>query len=155
MVHTNKKKVCLIASSGGHFEQIRMLRTLESKYDLYYVTESTQYSEKNKQTYYLKQVNRRELLFLITMIIIFIQSLVIFIKEKPDIIISTGAMSVIPTFFLGKVFGKKLIFIESFAKVNSPTLTGKLLYKFSDIFIVQWESLKKFYPKSIFFGSIY
>ena len=43
---------------------------------------------------------------------------------------------------------KKLIYIESFAKVTSPTLTGKLLYKYADQFYVQWESMKEFYPKS-------
>ena len=56
---------------------------------------------------------------------------------------------------IGKLFKKKLIFIESFAKVNSPTLTGKLLYKFADQFYVQWEQMKEHYPNAIFKGGIY
>ena len=85
----------------------------------------------------------------------FIYSLYIFLKERPDIIISTGALSVIPTFFIGKLFKKKLVFIESFAKIESPTKTGKLLYKFTDVFIVQWSEMKKIYPNAIYLGSIY
>ena len=50
---------------------------------------------------------------------------------------------------------KKLIYIESFAKVNSPTLSGKLLYKFADVFYVQWESMIDIYPKARFIGYIY
>ena len=51
--------------------------------------------------------------------------------------------------------GKKLIYIESFAKVTSPTETGKLLYKFADQFYVQWKPMLKFYPKAIYLGGIY
>ena len=70
-------------------------------------------------------------------------------------IISTGAMAVIPMFILGQIFNKKLIYIESFAKSDSPTLTGKFIYKFADLFIVQWESMKKYYPQAVMLGSIY
>ncbi len=57
--------------------------------------------------------------------------------------------------FLAKLFGKKLIYIESFARVYDGSKTGKLLYKYADLFIVQWESLKEVYPKAIYGGSIY
>jgi len=56
---------------------------------------------------------------------------------------------------IAKLFRKKIIFIESFAKVNSPTLTGKLVYKFADEFYVQWYSMLNIYPKAIFKGGIY
>ena len=52
-------------------------------------------------------------------------------------------------------FGKKLVYIESFAKISSPTETGKFLYKFADRFYVQWKSMKKFYPNAIYLGGIY
>ena len=54
-----------------------------------------------------------------------------------------------------KIAGKRLIYIESFAKVTSATLTGKLLYKFADQFYVQWKSMLKVYPKAIYLGGIY
>ncbi|WP_368431051.1 hypothetical protein [Weissella confusa] len=50
---------------------------------------------------------------------------------------------------------KKIIFIESYAKSNSPTLTGKIVYRFADMFIVQWEEMKHIYPKALYLGSIY
>ena len=79
----------------------------------------------------------------------------IYLKEKPDVIICTGVLAMIPMCLLMKIFGKELIYIESFAKVTSPTETGKLLYKYADQFYVQWESMKEFYPRAICLGGIY
>lgn len=151
------KKICFIASTGGHFEQLMMLKPLMNKYDSFIVTEKTEYSVTKGDTklYYLKQVNRNEKAFTIKMISNSIKAMKIFLKERPDIIISTGALATIPMCIIAKVFRKKLIFIESFAKVNSPTLTGKLLYKFADQFYVQWEEMLKIYPKAIYKGGIY
>ena len=61
----------------------------------------------------------------------------------------------IPMCLLCKLWGGKLIYIESYAKVNSPTETGKLLYRFADQFYVQWETMLKFYPKAKCIGGIY
>lgn len=152
------KKICLISSSGGHFEQLLMLRKLSEDYDLFIVTEKTKYNKKDKKIdYYVQQVNRKEILFLLKMIGIFFKSLYIFIKEKPDVIISTGVLAAIPMLFIGHAFKKKVIFIESFAKIDSPTLTGKLIYKYkiADRFYVQWESMLKYYPNAVYKGGIY
>lgn len=151
------KKICFTASSGGHFEQLMMLKPLMDKYDSFIVTEKTDYSVMNndRKVYYLGQINRSEKTFIFKMIINSFKSLKIFIKEKPDIVISTGALSTIPICILSKIFRKKVIFIESFAKVTSPTLTGKLVYKFADQFYVQWEQLKEYYPDAICKGGIY
>ena len=64
-------------------------------------------------------------------------------------------LATVPLCLLCKLLGKKLVFIESYAKVNTPTLTGKLLYPFADRFYVQWEELLEFYPKAIFTGGVY
>lgn len=150
------KKICFIASSGGHFEQLMMLNPLMEKYDAFIVTEKTNYSVKvNKKIYYLKQVNRHGLKVIPNMILNSLRSIKIFIKEKPDFIISTGALAVIPMCIIAKVFKKKIIFIESFAKIKSPTLTGKLIYKFADQFYIQWESMREFYPNAVYKGGIY
>ena len=151
------KKICFIASSGGHFEQLMMLKPLMKKYDSLIVTEKTNYSLSNSEfnTYYLHQVNRREKSFIFRMIGNSLKTLKILISERPDAVISTGALATIPMCLFGKIFGKKIIFIESFAKVNSQTLTGKLVYKFADQFYVQWDEMKKFYPNAICKGGIY
>ena len=57
--------------------------------------------------------------------------------------------------YIGKLFGKKVIFIESFGKRTSPTLSGRLVYPIASIFIVQWKTMLKFYPKAKYFGGIY
>ena len=76
-------------------------------------------------------------------------------KEKPDLIISSGAAVAVPFFYIGKLMGAKLIYIEVFDRIDKPTLTGKLVYPIADKFIVQWEEAKKVYPKAINFGSIF
>jgi len=76
-------------------------------------------------------------------------------NEKPDIIISTGAAVAIPFFYFGKLFKSKTVYIEVFDRIDVPTVTGKLVYPVSDIFIVQWEEMKKVYPKAINLGGIF
>lgn len=151
------KKVCFIASTGGHFEQLMMLKPLMNKYESFIVTEKTDYSvaRNSKKIYYLNQVNRNEKTFIFKMILNSFNTFSIFMKEKPDVIISTGALATIPMCLLAKIFKRKLIFIESFAKVNSPTLTGRLLSKFADQFYVQWKDMLKVYPNAIYKGGIY
>ena len=151
------KKICFAASSGGHFEQLMMLKPLMDKYDSFIITEKTDYSviKDNRKVYYLRQVNRNEKVFIFKMTENTFKSLKVFIKEKPDIVISTGALATIPICLLSKLFRKKVIFIESFAKVTSPTLTGKFIYKFADQFYVQWEQMKEHYPDAICKGGIY
>ncbi|MEK5382452.1 PssD/Cps14F family polysaccharide biosynthesis glycosyltransferase [Niallia sp. FSL W8-0635] len=150
-------KLCFTASSGGHLEQIMMLRPIMEKYDSVILTEKTNYKFNSIgiDSYLVPQINRKELSFIIKFIYIIIISLNIYIKEKPDVIISTGALSTVPICIIAKIFKKKIVFIESFSKINSSTLTGKLMYKYADLFIVQWEELKELYPKATYGGGIY
>lgn len=152
-----KLKICFAASSGGHYEQLMMLKPLMEKYESFIVTEKTLYkaSVKEKKIYYMHQVNRRENMFTIWMLMNLVRSLFIMMRERPNVVITTGVLAMIPISLLVKLTGGKLIYIESFAKVTSPTKTGKLLYKFADQFYVQWEPMKKIYPNAIFLGGIY
>ncbi|MBQ8555349.1 MAG: polysaccharide biosynthesis protein [Clostridia bacterium] len=153
-----RKKVAFIASSGGHLEQLLMLRPLMARYDSCLITERTDYKapSADQKTYHLSQVNRHEALFLPKMIGIACKSLWILLKERPDVVITTGALCVVPLCLMAKVlFGKKLVYIESFARVTSGNITGKFLYRFADRFYVQWESMLKVYPKALYLGGIY
>ena len=151
------KKLCFAASSGGHFEQILMLKPLMEKYDSFLITEKTTYKTdvKGKKLYYLHQVNRKERMFPLEMIGNSFRSLWIFIKERPDVVITTGVLAMIPMCLLAKIFKRKLIYIESFAKVTTPTETGKLMYKYADQFYVQWPQMIEVYPQAIYLGGIY
>lgn len=150
-------KLCLAASSGGHLEEVMCLKDWFSNHDICLVTEyvNNVQIDKNINIHYLKQVNRKELAVGLNLLVNLYKSLVIVGKEKPDVIISTGALSTIPLCVAAKLFRKKIVYIESFARVDSPSLTGKFMYKISDLFIVQWPELKKFYPNSILTGGIF
>lgn len=157
MTNNKKLKIVFAASSGGHFEQLLMLKPLMEKYDSFLVTEKTEYGsgKLDIKTYYVGQINRKELLFIPKLIANSFKALTIIIKEKPDVMITTGVLATIPLALLMKVFKKKLIYIESFAKVTSKTLSGKLLYRHADRFYVQWEEMLKLYPDAIYKGGIY
>lgn len=150
-------KIGFAASSGGHYEQMLMLQPLMDKYNSFIVTEETPYNTtiKGKKSYFLKQINRREKTVIFKLIYNFYSSLKIFFKEKPDVIISTGVLVTVPLCLIAKIFRKKLIYIESFAKSTSATKTGKLMYKLADKFYVQWDSMKTVFPNSEFLGGIY
>lgn len=150
-------KICFAASSGGHFEQLMTLKKLMKKYDSFILTEKISYQIADPEipAHYILQVNRKELLFIPKMIWNTWLSFLIFLREKPEVIICTGVLSTIPMCLIGKVFHKKLIYIESFAKVETSTETGKLMYKFANQFYVQWKQMLKIYPEAIYKGGIY
>ena len=153
----DKKKICFAASSGGHYEQILMLKPLMEKYDSFLLTERTDYNAEVKgvRTYFLRQVNRKEKMFIPVMLLNTLRTIFIYAKERPDVVITTGVLAVLPMCLLSKLMRKKLIYIESFAKVNTPNESGKLLYKYADRFYVQWESMLKVYPNAVYLGGIY
>ena len=150
-------KICFTASAGGHFEQILQLKPLMQKFDSFILTEKTPYETYNcdAKTYRLKKTAPSDFLYPFWIAVIAIRSVLIFIKEKPDLVISTGVMATIPICLTAKIFKKKVIYIESFAKVTSPTRTGNFLYRFADKFYVQWEQMLEVYPEATYLGGIY
>jgi len=75
--------------------------------------------------------------------------------EKPDVVITTGAGIAVFFCVFAKLLGAKLIFIESMAKIERPTLTARFLYPFADLFIVQWPNLLRFFPRARFEGRFF
>ena len=152
------KKVLMVASSGGHMEELTRLKKVISKYDCCWVTEKNDfqtYGKEHEVNYYVMQINRRELLFPIKLLILFVKAFIIILKEKPDCVISTGALISYPFCRIAKWMGKKVIFIESFARVNELSLTGRLLYNHVNRFIVQWPELSREYEKAVVGGGIF
>lgn len=153
MRNKRKPRLCLVSSSGGHWEQLQMLQPLIEKYDGFMVTEKTQFEANAK--YFMKQTDLKDKLMPIKMIYNGIYTLYIWAKERPDFVITTGTMVAYPFYILAVLFNKKFIFIETFGRANMPTVAGKKMEKHSDLFIVQWESQKKFYKKAIYGGCLY
>ena len=156
-----KKRVMFISSMGGHLNELLMLKPLFDKYDYHIVTEKT------KTTKYLKDDYNKKVSYLVygtkKLLIIYpfillinsIISLILFIKYRPKYIITTGTHTAGPMCCIGKIFGSKIIYIETFASINNGSQTGKLIYKFADLFVVQWESMLSVYPKATFGGWIF
>lgn len=142
-------KVCLVGSSGGHLTHLYMLKDFWKDKDRFWVTfdkedaRSILENEKVIPCYYPTNRNIKNLIkntFL---------AIKVLLKEKPDLIISSGAAVAVPFFYIGKILGAKLVYIEVFDRIDKPTVTGKLVYPIADKFIVQWEEQKKVYPKAI------
>lgn len=150
-------KVGLISSSGGHWEELMCLSKLDEKYEVFYVTEKGGQSQETTVSpiYEVNQINRHEKKFLNNFLKLVINAWGILKEEKPDVVITTGALMSYPFCLLTKIKGGKVIYIESFARVHNKSLTGRLVYPFADLFLVQWEEMKCIYPKAEFLGSIF
>ena len=156
-----KKRVMFISSMGGHLNELLMLKPLFDKYEYHIVTEKTKTTkylkdEYNKKISYL-MYGTKKLLLLYPFILLInsIKSLLLFIKYRPKYIITTGTHTAGPMCCIGKIFGSKIIYIETFASINKGSETGKIIYKFADFFVVQWESMLSIYPKATYGGWIF
>lgn len=148
-------KVCLVGSSGGHLTHLYMLKPFWENKDRFWVTfdkEDARSKLKHEKMYGCYYPTNRSLKALIKNTFLAIKVLR---NEKPDVIISSGAAVAVPFFYIGKLMGCKLVYIEVFDRFDKPTVTGKLVYPIVDKFIVQWEEQKKVYPKAINLGSIF
>ncbi|QZO08499.1 PssD/Cps14F family polysaccharide biosynthesis glycosyltransferase [Enterococcus raffinosus] len=148
-------KVCLVGSSGGHLTHLYLLKPFWQNEERFWVTfekEDAISVLKNEKMYPCYYPTNRNLKNLIKNTFLAVK---ILRKEKPDLIISSGAAVAVPFFYLGKLFGSKTAYIEVFDRIDKPTLTGRLVYPVTDKFIVQWEEMKKVYPKAINLGGIY
>lgn len=148
-------KVCLVGSSGGHLTHLYMLKPFWQEKERFWVTFDKQDAASllsGEQVYHCYFPTNRNIKNLIRNTILAWKVLG---KEKPDLIVSSGAAVAVPFFYLGKLFGAKTVYIEVFDRIDKPTLTGKLVYPVADRFIVQWEEMKQVYPKAINLGSIF
>mgnify|MGYP000968442780 CR=1 FL=1 len=155
MKKENKLKVCLVGSSGGHLTHLYMLKPFWKDKERFWVTfdkEDSRSILKNEKKYWCCFPTNRNVKNLIRNTFLAIK---ILIKEKPDLIVSTGAAPAIPFFYIGKLFGAKLVYIEVYDRIEKPTITGKVVYPISDLFVLQWEEQKKFYPKGKVLGGLF
>lgn len=155
-----KVDVMLISSVGGHLTQLSQLFPLMKTYRCCLVTEAIPMTKDYKMKYehveYLLYGTRNYLFsYLFKFTFNILKSFWLYLKYRPEIIITTGTHTAVPMCYIAHLFGKKVVFIESFAKKDSANLSGKLVYPIADVFLVQWESMLKVYPKAICIGGIY
>lgn len=153
------KKVMFISSMGGHLSELMQLNF--ENYDYSVVTEKTDSNKdlKNKykdKVYYLLYGTRKTpIRYFFILLFNFFKSLYLFLKLKPEVIVTTGTHTAVAMCYIARIFRKKVIWIETFANRSSKTLAGRLVYPIANTFVVQWEEMKKLYPKAVYWGWIY
>lgn len=156
-----KRNVLFISSTGGHLDELMQLKPLFDKYNYHIITEKTKSNIKLKEKYkdkinYLVYGTKlHKFTYIFKLLYNCFKSLYFYIKFHPDYIITTGTHTAGPMCCIGKIFGSKIVYIETFANSETKSVTGKMVYKFADLFIVQWEDMLKLYPKAKYGGWIY
>ena len=156
-----KRKVLFISSTGGHLDELLQLAPLFEKYEYNIITEKDAANEKLKKTYgdklYFLPYGTRAKLFtyIFKYFYLCLKTIYYYFKIRPKCIVTTGTHTAGPMCIIGKIFGSKVIFIETFANRTSGTVAGRLVYPIADTFVVQWEEMHKVYPKSVCWGWIY
>ncbi len=156
-----KKRVLFISSCGGHLTELLKLEPCFNKYNYHIITEKNKATTflkedyPNKVNYLLYGTRHNMLIYPFILLINCFIALFYYIKYHPQYIVTTGAHTAGPMCCIGKIFGSKIIYVETFANIYTKTVTGKLIYKFADLFIVQWPSMTKIYPKATYGGWIF
>ena len=158
------KKVLFISSTGGHLEELMQLKSMFNDYDYHIITERTK-SNLSLKKKYPKRVNYlvfgtyttfiKKIIYPFKLMYNTIKSFILYLIIRPKYIISTGTHTAGPMCLIGHIFGSKIIFIETFANSSTRSRTGNLVYKFADLFIVQWESMLELYPNATYGGWIF
>lgn len=146
-------KIALVCSHGGHLTELLYLMEAFQGHDIFFVTYDNIRTRNLKYRKYLFP-NFGEKPY--KMLLNLPKIINILLKEKPDVIVSNGAEIAIPFFYLGKLLRKKTLFIECYTRIDTPTVTGKMVYPVSDTFLVLWpEMLEKYGKKAQYYGGIF
>ncbi len=140
-------KICLVCSKGGHFEEMAQLMDAFSGHNCLIVTHSSDIKQDIENIYYVK-FKKGKIASRIMVLYTFVEAIKILLNEKPDVIVTTGSGVVaIPFCYVGKMLRIKIIYIESLARIETPSAGGKFIFPIADLFLVQWTPLLKIYGK--------
>lgn len=151
----NNPKICLVGSSGGHLTQLYDLKDWWQSCPHFWVTfkkedaTSLLEGESVEWCHYPTNRNFRNLVRNLAL------ALKILRRERPDVVISTGAGAAVPFFWIAKMLRIRTVFIEVYDRISNPTLTGRMVYPIADLFVVQWDELKTTYPKAVNIGRLF
>ena len=147
-------KICLAASAGGHTSQLLKLAESWNGYDVFCVTTTEVVLEKLAEfgpVYVVGECNRQHLWRVVKVLS---RCIAIVFKERPDVVISTGAAAGCILCFLGKMRGATVIWVDSITNVERMSLSGRMVRHIADLFLVQWPDLVNRYEKVEFVGSL-
>jgi UDP-N-acetylglucosamine:LPS N-acetylglucosamine transferase len=147
-------KICLAASAGGHMSQLLKLSSCWEGQDVFWVTTTEVLKsklEKVGKIYVVGECNRQHLL---KVLVVLVRSIRIILRERPDVVISTGAAVGCIICFLGKITGAKIVWVDSITNVDRLSLSGRLVWHIADLFLTQWQQLAEQYKNIEYAGKI-
>ncbi len=154
MNNRKKLRICLAASAGGHISQLLKLAESWKGHETFCVTTTEVVREKLSRfgaVYVVGECNRQHLLRVVKVLM---RCIKIMVKEKPDVVLSTGAAAGCLLCLLGKILGAKVIWIDSITNVERISLSGRMVRCVADLFLVQWPELAGQYKKVEFVGTV-
>ena len=147
-------KIALVCSHGGHLTQVDMLAPAFAGHECFLVTyrcARTEAMAARGRTYLLANIGTNP----VHMALAFLQALRIMLRERPGVVVSTGSEIAIPFSWVGKLLGARVVYIETWSRIHTRSGTGPLVYPVTDLFLVQWPDVLRFYgPKARYAGSI-
>lgn len=148
-------KLCLVASAGGHLLQMVQLRPFWGAHSRFWVTfdkdDAKSLLEEERVLFAFHPTNRNLINFFRNLILAWS----VLGRERPDMVLSTGAGVAVPFLLVGRVLGMKTVYVESVTRIRDLSLSGKLIYHFVHLFFVQWAELAARYPKSVYGGRVF
>ncbi len=144
-------KICIVSSCGGHLTEVRALRPAYSAHEHFYVLNDRipLPDDMVGRTYFIRHAERDW-----RVVLNVFEALRILVRERPNLILSTGAGPVVPFALVGKLLGIPTLFVETIARITRPSLTGRIMYRLADRFVFQWPSLARFFPDGICGGPV-
>ena len=145
-------KICIVSSCGGHLTEVRCLKPAYEAYEHFYVLNDKAIlpADMRDRTYFIAH-SERDKKFIFNLW----EAFQILCKEKPDVILSTGAGPVVPFELVGRLFfGVRVVFVETITRIHAPSLTGKIMYHLAHCFYYQNIELKRFFPRGIYGGTL-
>jgi hypothetical protein len=144
--------VCVVCSAGGHLtEALGALAASDAP--RYFVTYGEPHARERlsgEEAYYVVDPHTSLVGYMLNAW----QSIVLLIKKRPRVIFSTGAGIALATCLFGKLMGATVIYLETGARVTTPSKTGTLMYRFANVFVVQWKPLLRWFPRALYVGPL-
>ena len=144
-------KICLTCSHGGHLTEMLALLDAFEGHDIFYFCYDADTTRRLQHAYLVPNMARNPIEFVKNLF----RVTRIFWRERPDMVVSTGAEIAIPVILIAKLFRASTLYIECGAQVAHPSVTGRVVYTLVDTFLVQWPELLHAYgPRARFSGSL-
>lgn len=137
------KKILAVASGGGHWVQLLRLRPLLDQYETVYATVQSDYQrqvDEHLRFYKITDATRWSKLALARLVF---ELVWIVVKERPDVVLTTGAAPGVAAIRAGKLFGARTIWIDSIANIEKMSMSGEKIRPYADLWLTQWEHLAK------------